>query len=99
MAKISQQLTLTEVEEQYDSSNSMKQSKKELSPHQKQIRAVAHVSQYALSMGTGIDRSRLSSIENGYISPRPGEVEQIERFVSAPQFQQMARLKRALLIG
>lgn len=44
---------------------------------------------------TGIDRSRLSSIEHGYVSPRPGEVKQIERFISTVQCQQVARLKRA----
>jgi len=57
---------------------------------------MAHLSQYSVSIATGIDRSRLSSIENGYISPRTDEVEQIERFVTEAQCQQIARLKRVL---
>ncbi len=59
---------------------------------------MAHLSQYSVSIGTGIDRSRLSSIENGYISPRTDEVEQIERFVAEAQCQQVARLARVLSI-
>jgi hypothetical protein len=60
---------------------------------------MAHLSQYSVSIATGIDRSRLSSIENGYISPQIDEVEQIERFVSEAQCQQVARLKRVLSLA
>jgi predicted transcriptional regulator len=76
----------------------MEKSTRRLGRQLKRIRVTAHLSQYSVSIGTGIDRSRLSSIENGYICPRTDEVEQIERFVSEAQCQQMARLKRVLSI-
>jgi transcriptional regulator with XRE-family HTH domain len=65
----------------------MENTTRRLGHQLKQIRVVAHLSQYSVSIGTGIDRSRLSSIENGYIYPRTEEVEQIERFVSEAQRQ------------
>lgn len=57
----------------------MDNSAKRTGHHLKQIRALAGLSQYSVSLGTGIDRSRLSSIENGYVSARTDEIEQIER--------------------
>src|SRR5579863_5958199 len=76
----------------------MGNSTKRLGHQLKRMRVMAHLSQYSVSIGTGIDRSRLSSIENGYISPRADEVEQIDRFVSEAQRQQVARLRRVLSI-
>ena len=75
---------------------SMENTTRRLGHQLKRIRVMAHLSQYSVSIATGIDRSRLSSIENGYISPRTDEVEQIERFVSEAQRQQVARLERVL---
>jgi hypothetical protein len=74
-------------------------SRKRLGTHLKQIRSLAGLSQYSVSVGTGIDRSRLSSIENGYVCARADEIQQIERFVADAEYQRAARLKRVLLVS
>ena len=67
--------------------------------HLKQIRSLAGLSQYSVAVGTGIDRSRLSSIENGYVCARAHEVQQIERFIADAEYQRAARLNRVLLVS
>ena len=77
----------------------MDDSARRLAPRLKEIRRLAGLSHYSVSLGTGIDRSRLSSIENGYVCARVDEVEQIERFVADAQYQRAARLNRVLSVG
>ena len=67
--------------------------------HLKQIRSLAGLSQYSVSVGTGIGRSRLSSIENAYLCARADEVQQIERFVADAEYQRAARLNRVPLVS
>jgi transcriptional regulator with XRE-family HTH domain len=76
----------------------MAKSTRKYAKHLKRLRELAGLSQYVVSRGTGTDRSRLSSIENGYVWPRRYEIVKIERFVAHAQERRAVRLTNMLLL-
>ena len=64
----------------------------------KELRELADWSQYKLSSKTGIDRTRLSFIENGHVIPSPEEQARIEK-VLLTEIARRAAEFRAVVAG
>jgi transcriptional regulator with XRE-family HTH domain len=64
----------------------------------KELRTLADFSQYKLAKKTGIDRTRLSLLENEHVAPSPEEQATIERVLLA-EIERRATEFRAVVAG
>jgi predicted transcriptional regulator len=62
----------------------------------KELREHADCSQWQLSNATGIERSKISLMENGYVTPKPSELAAIEKVLLEEISRQKARLERVM---
>ncbi|MGA2978043.1 MAG: helix-turn-helix transcriptional regulator [Terriglobales bacterium] len=62
----------------------------------RELRKAADCSQWGLAKATGIDRSRLSLMECGYVEPSAAELEKIEQALLTEVRQLSMRLEQVL---
>jgi transcriptional regulator with XRE-family HTH domain len=55
-----------------------------LSKQMRKIRVLRDMNQEQLAQATGIDRTKLSRIESGYVTPTPAELESIKAALAWP---------------
>jgi transcriptional regulator with XRE-family HTH domain len=64
----------------------------------KELRAMASMSQYRVSARTGIDRCRISAIENGHVLATPEEQATLEKILLT-EIDRRAQEFRAVVAG
>ena len=68
--------------------------KKASTKHLQRLREMSGMTQYEISRETGIDRARVSEIENGRVVPRPEEVPAILKVIRAAHLKQQKKFEQ-----